>query len=57
MERPPLDNDISPLDFNDFYWLKEELVEFCKNNDIKTFGGKIELTKRIQHFLLTNKNR
>ncbi len=53
MERPPLNNNISLTDFNEFYWLKEELIEFCRKNDIKTFGGKIELTKRIQHFLLT----
>lgn len=53
MERPPLDKKISLTDFNDFYWLKEELIEFCRQNDIKTFGGKIELAKRIQNFLLT----
>ena len=53
MERPPLDKYISLIDFNDFYWLKEELLEFCRENDIKASGGKIELTKRIQNFLLT----
>lgn len=53
MNRPNLDRNISLADFNDFYWLKEELIEFCRKNDIKTFGGKIELTKRIQNFLLT----
>lgn len=56
MERPPLNNNISLIDFIEFYWLKEELVEFCKKNDIKTFGGKIELSKRIQHYLLTGEN-
>ena len=43
--------------------MKEELVEFCRNNGIPTSGGKLELTDRIAYFLDTgnvktvNKNR
>ena len=53
MERPPLNHKISIKDFTEFYWLKEELTNFCKNNGLKTVGGKIEITKRIQNFILT----
>lgn len=53
--RPNLDINISITDFNDFYWLKEELVEFCKQVGISTTGGKIEISDRIRHFILTGK--
>jgi len=59
-ERPKLNKNISIKDFRDFYWLKEELIEFCKINGIYRQGGKIEITKRIENFLKTgikeNKN-
>jgi len=49
--RPEL-NKIIPLnDFQDFYWLKSELVSFCKTNGISAAGGKIEITGRIERFL------
>lgn len=53
MERPPLTKLISLTDFNDFYWLKEELVDFCKTIGINTSGGKFEVAKKIQLYLLT----
>lgn len=53
MERPNLDKDISLFDFNDFYWLKTELVAFCKTLGIGSSGSKIELTKKIRHYLTT----
>ena len=53
MERPTLDKDISLTDFNEFYWLKEELVAFCKIVGISTSGSKIELTSKIQEYLTT----
>ncbi|MCX6180651.1 MAG: DUF6434 domain-containing protein [Bacteroidetes bacterium] len=53
--RPTLDRDISLADFNDFYWLKEELVDFCKRIGISTSGGKIEISDRIRHYILTGK--
>ena len=54
-KRPKLKNDISLKDFQDFYWLKEELVSFCKENNIYHSGGKIEITNRIIYFLTTGK--
>ena len=47
IERPKLDKSISIEDFRDFYWLKEELVTFCRSNGISTTGEKQELADRI----------
>lgn len=51
MNRPPLDTKLSVQDFRDFYWLKEELVSFCKLHNIPPSGSKIELSERIAQFL------
>jgi hypothetical protein len=53
MDRPILDKNISLTDFNDFYWLKEELIKFCKDNHIPSTGGKIEIADRIRSFIST----
>ena len=37
----------------DFYWLKEELQSFCRENGISASGSKIEITDRIEIFLRT----
>ena len=29
---PQFDNNISTKDFNEFYWLKKELIQFCSIN-------------------------
>ena len=50
-ERPNLDNNLSSSDFREYYYLKEELVNFCKRYDIQTTGSKAELTERIASFL------
>ncbi|MBP7212583.1 cytoplasmic protein [bacterium] len=52
-KRPKLDRNISPKDFKDFYWLKKELVLFCKEYNVISSGGKIEIANRIIHFLET----
>ncbi len=52
-KRPNLNKDISLEDFKDFYWLKEELVMLCGSVGLRTSGGKIEITKRIEHYLAT----
>lgn len=52
-QRPTLDLEINVDDFLAFYWLKEELVEFCRANGLPTRGSKGELTERIAHFLRT----
>lgn len=55
MERPNLDKNISLTDFKEFYWLKEELVDFCKKVGISTSGSKVELTNKIQYYFSTGK--
>lgn len=51
MKRPILNKHISLADFREFYWLKEELVAFCKELKIPSNASKIELTNRIVSFL------
>jgi hypothetical protein len=55
MARPELNNSVTIADVKDFYWLKEELVAFCKSKGISTTGGKRELTERIIIYLQTGK--
>ena len=52
-ERPNLDKEISAGDFLDFYWLKEELQNFCREIGMSASGSKIEITERIVHHLKT----
>lgn len=52
-KRPVLNNKLDSKIFRDFYYLKEELIDFCKKNDLPVSGGKVELTDRIAYFLDT----
>ena len=52
-ERPDLDNNLDSKTFKEYYYLKEELINFCRKNDLQTRGGKLELTERIANFLDT----
>ena len=54
-DRPVLDRNLNSRTFRDFYYLKEELVNFCRENGIPVSGGKIEITDRIAYFLDTGK--
>lgn len=54
-ERPILDMNLDSKTFKEFYYLKEELVNFCKNNNLQATGSKEELTDRIIEFLETGK--
>lgn len=54
-ERPKLDTNLDSDTFRSYYYLKEELVKFCRENAIPASGGKIELTDRIAYFLDTGK--
>ncbi len=53
MDKPILDKEMSVEDFNDFYWLKKELVAFCRTIGLPSSGGKIEISNRIRTYLLT----
>lgn len=54
-ERPKLDNTLDVNTFKEYYYLKEELIDFCRKNDLQITGGKLELTYRIDNFLDTGK--
>ena len=54
-ERPVLNKDLDGSTFRSFYYLKEELVRFCRENNLPVSGGKPELTDRIAYFLDTGK--
>lgn len=51
--RPELTKSISVENFKEFYWLKEELQSFCRENGISASGSKIEISNRIELFLQT----
>lgn len=51
--RPILDKKLDNETFRNYYYLKEELIAFCKQEDLQTTGGKIELTDRIAYYLET----
>ena len=50
-ERPVLKAGLKSKEFLEYYYLKEELVQFCRDNGLPASGGKQELTKRIAAFL------
>lgn len=52
-KRPQLNKNISIIDFQDFYWLKLELTQFCKEVGLSANGNKNEITSRIIHYLKT----
>lgn len=56
-ERGKLTRRTSVKDFRDFYWLKKELQDFCREHGLSTGGGKREIADRIEHFLRTGEQR
>ncbi len=54
-KRPDLTKGLYSTTFRSFYYMKEELTVFCRNNDLPTAGSKTELTERIAYFLDTRK--
>lgn len=54
-ERPNLNRELDGETFRNFYYLKDELTNFCRENNLPVSGGKIELTNRIAYFLDTGK--
>lgn len=49
--RPALIKGLESQTFRQYYYLKEELVQFCREENLQATGGKIELTERIAHYL------
>lgn len=54
-ERPDLNTNLDSRTFREYYYLKEELVDFCRKHNLQSTGGKLELTDRIAEFLDTGK--
>ena len=52
-DRPELNKKLDAATFRSFYYLKQELTDFCKENGLPTSGSKSELTDRIAYFLDT----
>lgn len=42
--KPNLTKEISIHDFKYFYWLKEELQNFCRENGMSASGSKLEIS-------------
>ncbi|WP_343209343.1 DUF6434 domain-containing protein [Anaerolentibacter hominis] len=51
--RPVLSRQLDETTFREYYYLKEELVQFCRENGLPVSGGKIEITDRIAAYLRT----
>ncbi|WP_407462379.1 DUF6434 domain-containing protein [Methanobrevibacter sp.] len=54
--RPQLTKDLKSEDFKEYYFLKEELKDFCKNEGLKVSGSKNQLEERIIYYLDTGKS-
>lgn len=55
MSRPELNNKLTAEDFSKHYWLKSELYNFCKSQNIPATGAKMELSRRIISFINAEK--
>lgn len=56
-ERPKLTVTLDSETFKNYYYLKEELVSFCKDNGLQATGSKIDITNRIVHYLNTGEKK
>ena len=56
MNAPLLTKDLTPEEFKDYYFLKEELKEFCRQEGLKVSGSKEDLERRIVHYLSTGES-
>jgi hypothetical protein len=54
-KRPELTRGLHSQIFREYYYLKSELVEFCRKEQLLASGSKAELTDRIEAYLQTGK--
>jgi hypothetical protein len=47
MQRPALTRSLTEAEFRAWYWLKQELVLFCRSAGLTTSGSKLDLQARI----------
>ena len=50
-----LTRDLNPDEFKQYYFLKDELKDFCRSEGLKVSGNKEDLENRIIHYLSTGK--
>lgn len=50
---PKLSKNLNPDEFKEYYFLKDELKDFCRSEGLKVSGSKEDLEKRIMHYLET----
>ena len=50
---PELIRELEPEEFGQYYFLKEELKDFCRSEGLKVSGSKQDLENRIIHYLST----
>lgn len=53
VKRPQLNKSLDSKTFREFYYLKNELVDFCREHGLPISGSKIEITDRIALYLDT----
>lgn len=51
-----LTKDLTEKEFKEYYFLKEELKDFCKKEGLKISGNKNQLEERIIYYLNTGKS-
>ena len=54
--RNKLNKNLKASEFKEYYFLKEELKEFCRNEGLKLSGSKSQLEERIICYLDTGKS-
>lgn len=50
--KPTLNKHINLSDLKNHYWLKSELIAYCKANQLATAGAKEEIMQRIEAFMI-----
>jgi len=55
IRRKTLARGLNPDDLRKYYWLKEELVEFCHRLGIPASGRKLDILRRIEVYLKTGR--
>ncbi|MFD1412470.1 DUF6434 domain-containing protein [Oceanobacillus jeddahense] len=53
MKKQAIGKHLDVNTFRNHYYLKEELITFCKQENMQSTGSKEELTNRIAHYLET----
>lgn len=49
-ERPKLNKELNAKVFRNYYYLKEEMINFCRINNIPCTGSKEDLSEKLRLF-------